>query len=112
MSTRGAACAFVCRPCCVGVCRAVRDVAPAAPQKRQLCAPLPWAQDVMRLDNKARMNKPGRAEGNWAWRVGGPGVWETLKKEAAQLMTFAELFDRLPPNQKQGSSSEGASEKP
>eukprot|EP00208_Stichococcus_sp_RCC1054_P003340 CAMPEP_0206140558 /NCGR_PEP_ID=MMETSP1473-20131121/9760_1 /ASSEMBLY_ACC=CAM_ASM_001109 /TAXON_ID=1461547 /ORGANISM="Stichococcus sp, Strain RCC1054" /LENGTH=558 /DNA_ID=CAMNT_0053534735 /DNA_START=359 /DNA_END=2035 /DNA_ORIENTATION=- len=68
-------------------------------------------QDVMRLDNKARMNKPGRAEGNWAWRVGESSVWKKLKKEAAQLKTFAELFDRLPPRE-QEASSEGASEKP
>ena len=69
------------------------------------------AQDVMRLDNKARMNKPGRAEGNWAWRAGDAGVWNKLRKEAAQLSTFAELFDRLPPR-KQEASSEGTTEKP
>jgi 4-alpha-glucanotransferase len=26
-------------------------------------------QDVLRLGNEARMNLPGRAEGNWRWRV-------------------------------------------
>src|SRR5512144_2257480 len=25
-------------------------------------------QDIMRLDNSARMNTPGKAAGNWAWR--------------------------------------------
>lgn len=53
-------------------------------------------QDVMRLDNSARMNKPGRAEGNWAWRVGDGGVWDRLSDEAKQLKQMAELYDRLP----------------
>jgi 4-alpha-glucanotransferase len=25
-------------------------------------------QDVLNLGNEARMNQPGRAEGNWRWR--------------------------------------------
>ena len=33
----------------------------------------------MRLDDTARMNTPGRAEGNWSWRVGGPDVWRQLQ---------------------------------
>lgn len=53
-------------------------------------------QDVMRLDNSARMNKPGRAEGNWAWRVGDEGVWDRLSDEAKQLKQMAELYDRMP----------------
>lgn len=32
------------------------------------------AQDILGLDNRARMNSPGRAQGNWAWRIG-PGQW-------------------------------------
>ena len=32
------------------------------------------SQDVMRLDNRARMNTPGKAAGNWAWRVGDVSV--------------------------------------
>ena len=27
------------------------------------------AQDILRLDDSARMNVPGQAEGNWSWRV-------------------------------------------
>lgn len=27
-------------------------------------------QDVMRCDDRARMNTPGKAGGNWAWRLG------------------------------------------
>ena len=36
-------------------------------------------QDVMRLDNKARMNTPGKAAGNWAWRVGDSTVRLTTR---------------------------------
>lgn len=64
-------------------------------------------QDVLRLGNEARMNTPGRAEGNWAWRVtapatktagaGGVGsVWEAYQKEAKELRQLAHVFDRLP----------------
>lgn len=48
-------------------------------------------QDVMRLDNEGRMNRPGRAEGNWAWRVGPPTVWKSLAKEASTLKAMAEV---------------------
>ena len=99
----------------------------------------------MRLDNRARMNTPGKAAGNWAWRVGdvsvstalvthvlacrslcgrqcrvavlagfmpivetrwlsgwrgtafGAQVWNKLSKEAAELKSMAETYDRLPP---------------
>ena len=51
-------------------------------------------QDVMRLDNEGRMNRPGRAEGNWAWRVGPPSVWKSLAKEAAALKAMAEVHWR------------------
>jgi 4-alpha-glucanotransferase len=53
-------------------------------------------QDIMRLDNSARMNTPGRAEGNWAWRVGGPDVWQRLAPEAAELRRLAFVYDRMP----------------
>jgi 4-alpha-glucanotransferase len=49
-----------------------RDVAPALLQlawssaAALAIAPL---QDVLNLDNGARMNQPGSAEGNWRWRV-------------------------------------------
>ena len=32
----------------------------------------------MRLDNRARMNTPGKAAGNWAWRVGDASVSRIL----------------------------------
>jgi 4-alpha-glucanotransferase len=53
-------------------------------------------QDVMRLDNSARMNSPGIAKGNWAWRLPGGFTWQKLSKEAAELRSMAVQFDRCP----------------
>jgi 4-alpha-glucanotransferase len=40
-------------------------------------------QDILNLGNEARMNVPGRADGNWRWRCAGdtllPPVFETLR---------------------------------
>ena len=54
-------------------------------------------QDIMGLDNDARMNLPGTTEGNWAWRAGGGGVWEELSGEAQRLRGLAQRFGRNPP---------------
>ncbi len=53
-------------------------------------------QDVMRLDNSARMNRPGQAAGNWAWRVGDSDIWEKLAPEAEELKKLAFIYNRLP----------------
>lgn len=50
----------------------------------------------MRLDDTARMNVPGRAEGNWAWRVGGSDVWRQLADEQAALRSMIHEYDRAP----------------
>ena len=55
-----------------------------------------WAlapvQDVLRLDNAARMNYPGRMGGNWAWRMTVP-----LPEDAiARLREFNAIYERLP----------------
>ncbi|KDD72471.1 hypothetical protein H632_c3301p0, partial [Helicosporidium sp. ATCC 50920] len=50
-------------------------------------------QDLLRLDDEARMNTPGRAEGNWRWRMArmpGPAL-------AAQVREVLELYDRAIP---------------
>jgi len=53
-------------------------------------------QDVMGLDNvDGRMNTPGRAEGNWAWRVGESNIWERLAPEAKRMKTLIEAFGRV-----------------
>ncbi|KAL4434072.1 hypothetical protein ABPG75_000513 [Micractinium tetrahymenae] len=54
-------------------------------------------QDIMRLDDTARMNTPGRAAGNWTWRVGGSDVWRQLRDEQAQLRGWIQEYDRAPP---------------
>ena len=51
-------------------------------------------QDVLRLDNSARMNSPGKAEGNWAWRLPSGFSFAKLGREAAQLRSLATMFDR------------------
>ena len=43
----------------------------------------------MRLDNTARINTPGVAEGNWSWRVGDESLWERLEPEATELRALA-----------------------
>lgn len=53
---------------------------------------VPW-QDVLGLGREARMNQPGRAEGNWTFRF----AWEDVP--AAALTTLRELvatYDRAP----------------
>jgi 4-alpha-glucanotransferase len=51
-------------------------------------------QDVMRLDNSARMNTPGVAAGNWKWRIGDEGVWDRLSREAGDLKELARVTAR------------------
>jgi hypothetical protein len=51
-------------------------------------------QDILRLDNSCRMNSPGKAAGNWAWRLPGDFKWNSISKEAAELRTMAVMFDR------------------
>lgn len=48
-------------------------------------------QDVLNLGTEARMNYPGRAEGNWAWRMRGDELTEAL---AAKLRQLNELCGR------------------
>ena len=52
-------------------------------------------QDVLALGNEARMNTPGVADGNWAWRIGEPGVFATLDAEAHKLASLATVYDRV-----------------
>lgn len=56
-------------------------------------------QDIMRLDNSARMNTPGRAEDNWTWRMP-EGGWDRLAKEAAELKKLSYASLRLPKGSK------------
>ena len=50
-------------------------------------------QDVLGLGSEARMNAPGRPQGNWTWRLP-PGA---LREEHAdRLAEMAWLYDRDP----------------
>jgi 4-alpha-glucanotransferase len=53
------------------------------------------AQDVLGLGPSARINVPGRAEGNWRWRLQ-PGQLDASL--AARLRDATEAADRLPPS--------------
>lgn len=57
-------------------------------------------QDVLRLDNSARMNFPGTVKNNWTWRIGEADVWQNLTQEAEDLHLMLETYDRLAPSAK------------
>lgn len=48
-------------------------------------------QDVLRLDDAARMNTPGKAAGNWAWRLESEEIWDSLARESADLLSYATM---------------------
>ena len=50
-------------------------------------------QDVLGLGSDARMNTPGRAEGNWAWRCRGGALTPALGR---RLHEITEIYGRLP----------------
>ena len=48
-------------------------------------------QDVLGLDGKHRMNRPGEAQGHWGWRFD----WSQVRPEhASRLATLTRLYDR------------------
>ena len=53
-------------------------------------------QDVLRLDNRHRMNSPGRASGNWGWRLPDGFKWQKISTDTANLRSLAIMFDRYP----------------
>ena len=65
-------------------------------------------QDILSLDNSGRMNLPGTAEGNWAWRMSGEFCdWSNLDEIAFKLRNTANRYDRI--NQPAGSQKIGKS---
>jgi 4-alpha-glucanotransferase len=48
-------------------------------------------QDLLGLDSRARMNTPGRADGNWTWRL---RAGEFSKDHVARLRALTVLYDR------------------
>ncbi len=54
-------------------------------------------QDVLGLGSDARMNFPGRADGNWYWRFG----WDQITPEVrSRLLKMTQLYGRSNPSQK------------
>jgi 4-alpha-glucanotransferase len=51
-------------------------------------------QDVLGLDNEARMNTPGTTAGNWEWRVDDRALTDEV---ALRLALLGRTYDRLPP---------------
>ena len=51
------------------------------------------AQDLLGLGGEARMNRPARAEGNWAWRLTASGLESRV---ARRLRDLTETYGRLP----------------
>jgi 4-alpha-glucanotransferase len=51
-------------------------------------------QDLLGLGSEARMNVPGRAEGNWTFRLQRQALSEELTKE---LLALTQLYGRTPP---------------
>lgn len=57
------------------------------------CLAIVPAQDLLELGNEARMNHPGRANGNWSWRLL-PGQLD--RERLARLRALTERHGRLP----------------
>ena len=51
-------------------------------------------QDLLGLDSTARMNTPGRATGNWSWRLRPGALTAELR---ARLRESTATYGRLPP---------------
>jgi 4-alpha-glucanotransferase len=49
-------------------------------------------QDVLGLGAEARMNHPGKARGNWKWRISADDLTHSL---AAKLLHITEIYDRV-----------------
>ncbi|MFN2196642.1 MAG: 4-alpha-glucanotransferase, partial [Anaerolineales bacterium] len=58
-------------------------------------------QDVLKLDNHARMNYPSRPSGNWMWRMDTDALSEPIK---SRLTEFNYLYRRGVPPQKEAAS--------
>ena len=50
-------------------------------------------QDVLGLGSDARMNSPGRAQGNWSWRYPADALTDELK---GQLKLITTTYGRSP----------------
>jgi 4-alpha-glucanotransferase len=56
-------------------------------------------QDILGLDSRARMNVPGKAEGNWAWRFLAQQLRPKTKSKLADLTAVYSRWNGTPPNE-------------
>jgi 4-alpha-glucanotransferase len=55
-------------------------------------------QDILGLDSKARMNVPGKAEGNWGWRYGAEQLTPEIRRHLAELTAlYGRFAGHVPP---------------
>ncbi|XP_030975467.1 4-alpha-glucanotransferase, chloroplastic/amyloplastic isoform X2 [Quercus lobata] len=52
-------------------------------------------QDVLGLDNSARMNIPATQFGNWGWRMSSSMSFDSLEPEATKLRNMLSMYGRL-----------------
>ena len=52
-------------------------------------------QDVLGLDGSARMNTPGKASGNWKWRMSWAELRGAISDQSKFLRSMCELTGRL-----------------
>ncbi|NCG09318.1 MAG: 4-alpha-glucanotransferase [Verrucomicrobia bacterium] len=53
-------------------------------------------QDLLSLGSEARLNTPGKAEGNWQWRVQPEQLLQFQKESSAYIKELNALYGRLP----------------
>lgn len=73
------------------------DAAPLELLRSAWASSSKWAviplQDILGLGSEARMNVPGKATGNWAWRFG----WDSIKDSHIDMLKYhTDLFGRTP----------------
>lgn len=72
----------------------VSRVADLRANARSISAAIACVQDIMRLDNSARMNLPGSTTNNWSWRMGDNKVWAKLNKHTDEIQMWLKDYDR------------------
>ena len=61
-------------------------------------------QDVLGLGSEARMNVPGRAEGNWSWRYSSEALTPDLKEHLKSITATFGRSPRFTKNNKPGAA--------
>jgi 4-alpha-glucanotransferase len=57
-------------------------------------------QDILSLGSEGRFNSPGKADGNWKWRIGDADLdWLEKGGTAAYLAGLADLYRRISPSE-------------